>query len=552
METTQSSRNVASTSDTAESHAKETDEDHDQRTVSQTEQKTVLEPPSEIQNPSIVVPEPEQPVEQVPATEQETLESRQPSEEPELSDEEAPATEQPRILPKPEQPSDIPKLEQPHKISAPEQQSKLLELGHAGEILESEQLGKAAATSEQQGKMPEMEQPIEITEFEQKGEAVSDAREQVLDAGQRDGIPGLGQPSEDMELKQPRENRESEQQENAVPPEEQSGEATEARSDVVTITSGAQPAVSAAQQGFGVRNSSKDVEGGSQPDQEPQLKFERESGRLQCPSSESESISETDSQSRLVVDQAEVSHHGHRSKEDKDMGKYKIFVIGKTGNGKSSLCNKIVRGEGFPTGRSFKPVTTETREETTVRSGLDITVVDTPDISSESESKQKEIVDSWKESAKGYYYMVVLTVRCDARYSPAEYEVYRQIKQLWGHDLVKRLVVAFTFGDTREDQSLDMEHELANVWPELKHVMKDANNRFVVFNNEAGNMDDTPVSRLIENLTRLQLKGANKMSMPFKVLIGATGCMIAGSFVYLVFILANIDPIGAFIDLMAG
>ncbi|XP_070195117.1 GTPase IMAP family member 9-like [Littorina saxatilis] len=204
---------------------------------------------------------------------------------------------------------------------------------------------------------------------------------------------------------------------------------------------------------------------------------------------------EEDSEPRGYSDSDSTTQLLHK---DKDKTKFKIFVIGKTGTGKSSLCNKIIGRNAFTTGRSFKQVTTETQEEPTTLPGLNITVVDTPDISDKSETIQTDTVKRWRDSAKGYNYMVVLAVRCDARYSPAEYEVYRQIKQLWGNDLVKKLVVVFTFGDTREDPGLDMKKELEEVWPELKHVIKDANNRYVVFNNEPGNTDEKPVNELIE------------------------------------------------------
>ncbi|KAK7100339.1 GTPase IMAP family member 6-like [Littorina saxatilis] len=228
---------------------------------------------------------------------------------------------------------------------------------------------------------------------------------------------------------------------------------------------------------------------------------------------ESEQRKEEDSEPRGYSDSGSTTQllpqHGKRNKDqstdkDKDKKKFKIFVIGKTGTGKSSLCNKIIGRNVFATGRSFKQVTTETQEEPTTLPRLNITVVDTPDISDKSETCQKNTVKSWRDSAKDYNYMVVLAVRCDARYSPAEYEVYRQIKQLWGNDLVKKLVVAFTFGDTREDPGLDMKKELEEVWPELKHVIKDANNRHVVFNNEPGNTDEKPVNELIEIMKHLE------------------------------------------------
>nr|KAG5692958.1 hypothetical protein BaRGS_032390 [Batillaria attramentaria] len=78
--------------------------------------------------------------------------------------------------------------------------------------------------------------------------------------------------------------------------------------------------------------------------------------------------------------------------------------------------------------------------------------------------------------------IILLVVRCDVRYTAEEYAIYKKIKELWGDkSLCERLVVAFTFWDR---QKSDIEKELNTTVPqELKNVLKDASNRYVVFNN---------------------------------------------------------------------
>nr|KAG5692883.1 hypothetical protein BaRGS_002318 [Batillaria attramentaria] len=98
-----------------------------------------------------------------------------------------------------------------------------------------------------------------------------------------------------------------------------------------------------------------------------------------------------------------------------------------------------------------------------------------------SRTQMEQEVGKWRELTAPGPSAVLLTVRTDIRYTPEEYDIYRQIKQLWGSDLTKRLVVAFTFGD-RQDQ--DLEEELKVVCPELKSVLRDASGRYVVFNNK--------------------------------------------------------------------
>nr|KAG5689253.1 hypothetical protein BaRGS_006373 [Batillaria attramentaria] len=98
-----------------------------------------------------------------------------------------------------------------------------------------------------------------------------------------------------------------------------------------------------------------------------------------------------------------------------------------------------------------------------------------------SQEKEEEI-SKWKELASSSPDAILLAVRCDVRYTAEEYDIYRQIKFYWGdEEFCKRLVVVFTFGD-RQDRPLD--EELKTVCPELKSVLKDAGNRYVVFGLE--------------------------------------------------------------------
>ena len=79
---------------------------------------------------------------------------------------------------------------------------------------------------------------------------------------------------------------------------------------------------------------------------------------------------------------------------------------------------------------------------------------------------------------------ILLTVRCDIRYTVEEKETYDEIKELWGNDpdFCQRLIVAFTFGDRQDDE---LEEKLTSVCPDLLSVLNDAGNRYVLFNNKA-------------------------------------------------------------------
>ena len=113
-------------------------------------------------------------------------------------------------------------------------------------------------------------------------------------------------------------------------------------------------------------------------------------------------------------------------------------------------------------------------------------VIDTPDINqwSLSPRQKQEQVAEWKELTSPGPTTILMTVRCDIRYTAEEKVVYDEIKELWDNDtdFCQRLVVAFTFGD-RQDENLG--DELRDVCRELQSVLKDAGNRYVLFNNKA-------------------------------------------------------------------
>lgn len=133
-------------------------------------------------------------------------------------------------------------------------------------------------------------------------------------------------------------------------------------------------------------------------------------------------------------------------------------------------------------------------------------VVDTPDpVNCDmDESTAKLEVTKWKGCTNmGVVVVVVVVIRCDVRYTAEEYAIYKQIKEHWGSDFCKHLVVAFTFGDRLQQDLDDFGQQLENGCPEVVNVLRDANQQYVVFDCSAGKYDEPQHKDSVDKLMKL-------------------------------------------------
>ncbi|PVD35797.1 hypothetical protein C0Q70_02761 [Pomacea canaliculata] len=179
------------------------------------------------------------------------------------------------------------------------------------------------------------------------------------------------------------------------------------------------------------------------------------------------------------------------------LSEVRIIIVGKTGNGKSTLGNILLGKSSFPVCCSMSSTTLGTQMDEGQFKGKQLKVVDTPDIANlglTSDEAQRQ-VSEWKRLMTPDPHAILLTVRCDAPYTPTEYALYRQLQWLWGgNSLSQRLVVAFTFGDRLD---LQVDTVLRTVSKELQSVVKDASGRYVVFNSKA---TDDEKGQQVQNL----------------------------------------------------
>ncbi|XP_076441226.1 GTPase IMAP family member 8-like [Babylonia areolata] len=208
----------------------------------------------------------------------------------------------------------------------------------------------------------------------------------------------------------------------------------------------------------------------------------------------------------------------------------RLIIIGKTGNGKSSVGNLLLGKPHFPVGFSMTSTTGCASSGTANFRGWAITVLDTPDLSNmacmDEDEAQRE-VSRWQALTSPKVHAILLAVRCDVRYTREEYEIFLQMKKQWGgKPLTRRLVVAFTFGD-RQDR--DIEEDLKRVCPELKSVLKEASDRYMVFNDmdspEGKHAQALRLMRLVDRLDAQVLKKEERRLLTgFQVCPQGPGC----------------------------
>ncbi|XP_071315837.1 GTPase IMAP family member 7-like [Trachinotus anak] len=186
---------------------------------------------------------------------------------------------------------------------------------------------------------------------------------------------------------------------------------------------------------------------------------------------------------RKTISQAVVSLCTLILSDNMDDSDMRIVLLGKTGAGKSSLCNTIFGEDLFQINHCANTETAKCQTATGSVNGKKITLIDTPglfDTNGSEEELKPEIVKCITECSPGpHAFLILLKVE---KYTKHEQEVIDKICECFSEEAFKYAVVVFTHGDQLPEGKKIEEFISQN--EKLSELVRKCDGRCHVFDNK--------------------------------------------------------------------
>ncbi|KAM4534154.1 GTPase IMAP family member 1-like isoform 2-T2 [Odontesthes bonariensis] len=163
-----------------------------------------------------------------------------------------------------------------------------------------------------------------------------------------------------------------------------------------------------------------------------------------------------------------------------------LVLLGMAGTGKSACGNTILMDNRFTSRVSSKPVTTECQMAEKQINGINVRVIDTPDIFDDDieSSVKKENVKKCKQLCESgpCVYLLVMHV---SRFTDGERDILTKLERAFGSRVKEQTIIVFTRGDDLHRAGMSLESFLGTCDPNLKNIVDKCGRRCVLFENSS-------------------------------------------------------------------